>query len=178
MNSKRLHPHVTAVLDALRRIVRDLRQSSRTSEREFGIGSAQLFVLQQLADSPVDSINDLADRTYTHPSSVSVVVRRLVEQGLVVRRAAVDDRRRRELRLTAMGRRVVARAPVTAQVRLIHALLELPESQLGSLERVLRRVVKTMGAARQPAEMLFAFGAATRTARRGGRAPSRGTPAS
>jgi DNA-binding MarR family transcriptional regulator len=166
MNPKRMHPPVTGVLDALRRIVRDLRQSSRTTEREFGIGGAQLFVLQQLADSPLDSINELADRTYTHQSSVSVVVRRLVEQGLVVRRPAAADRRRRELKLTAAGRRVVARAPVAAQVRLINALLRLPEPQLGRLERLLRRVVKTMGAAGEPAEMLFAPDAAGDPARR------------
>jgi DNA-binding MarR family transcriptional regulator len=157
---RRIHPQVTAVLDAIRRIIRDLRQSSRVSERRFGIGSAQLFVLQQLADSPADSINELADRTYTHQSSVSVVVRRLVEQGLVVRRPATDDRRRRELRLSTAGKRLVARAPVTAQSRLIHALLELPEVQLATLERLLKRVVKMMGAAAEPPEMLFADGAA------------------
>ena len=166
MNSRRMHPHVTAVLDALRRIVRDLRQSSRTTERDFGIGGAQLFVLQQLSESPLDSINELADRTYTHQSSVSVVVRRLVEQGLVVRRPAAADRRRRELKLTAAGRRVVARAPVTAQVRLINALLRLPEPQLARLERLLRRVVRTMGAAGEPAEMLFALEAESGAAKR------------
>lgn len=157
---QRIHPQVTEVLDAMRRIIRDLRQSSRLSERRFGIGGAQLFVLQQLADSPADSVNELADRTYTHQSSVSVVIRRLVEQGLVVRRPATDDRRRRELRLSPAGKRLVARAPVTAQVRLIHALRGLPEAQLTTLERLLKRVVKSMGAAHEPPEMLFADGAA------------------
>lgn len=76
-------------LDAIRRILRVLRRSSRLSQREYGIGSPQLFVLQRLADSPASSIKELAERTYTHQSSVSVVVRRLVEQGLVVRRPAV-----------------------------------------------------------------------------------------
>jgi MarR family transcriptional regulator, lower aerobic nicotinate degradation pathway regulator len=155
-SSRAVHPRVTEVLDAMRRIIRDLRQSSRTSERRFGIGSAQLFVLQQLAEGPAGSINELAERTYTHQSSVSVVVRRLVEQGLVVRRPAMDDRRRRELRLTPAGRRVVARAPVPAQVRLIHALLQLPATQLSSFERLLKRVVKEMGASGAAPEMLFA----------------------
>jgi DNA-binding MarR family transcriptional regulator len=153
-----MHPQVTEVLDAIRRIFRDLRQSSRSSERRFGVGSAQLFVLQRLADGPARSINELAERTYTHQSSVSVVVRRLVEQGLVVRRPAADDRRRRELRLTPAGRRVVARAPLAAQVRLIDALLQLPPPQLGSLERLLQRVVKMMGAAGEVPEMLFGDG--------------------
>jgi len=58
-----VHPEITEVLDAIRRIIRDLRQSSRTIERDFGVGSAQLFVLQQLAESPLASINELAERT-------------------------------------------------------------------------------------------------------------------
>ena len=72
-------------------------------------------MLQQLAAAPAKSVNELADRTYTHQSSVSVVVRRLVEQGLVARRRASDDGRRRELSLTAAGRRLVARAPMPAK---------------------------------------------------------------
>jgi DNA-binding MarR family transcriptional regulator len=156
---RRIHPEITEVLDAMRRIIRDLRQSSRTIERDFGVGSAQLFVLQQLANSPLASINELAERTFTHQSSVSVVVRRLVEQGLVARRPASDDRRRQELRLTPAGKRLVDRAPITPQVRLINALLQMPRPRLGRLERLLKQVVKTMGADSSPADMLFTDGA-------------------
>jgi MarR family transcriptional regulator, lower aerobic nicotinate degradation pathway regulator len=151
----RAHPQLTGTLDAIRRIIRVLRLSSRSSERQFGIGSAQLFVLQQLADSPAASINELADRTYTHQSSVSVVVRRLVEQGLVTRRPAVDDRRRRELKLTTPGKRLVTRAPASGQLRLINALRTFPEPQLRQLERLLDRLVRSMGASGEPAEMMF-----------------------
>jgi len=149
------HPRVTGILDAIRRIIRALRRSTRESEREVGIGGAQLFVLQQLADSPAGSVNELAERTYTHQSSVSVVVERLVEQGLVARRPAPGDRRRRELRLTPAGKRLVERAPVPGQVRLIEGLLALPAAQIRTLERLLERVVKEMGAGSELPEMLF-----------------------
>jgi DNA-binding MarR family transcriptional regulator len=147
--------HLTGVLDAIRRIVRVLRLSSGRAERELGLGSAQLFVLQQPAAAPAKSVNELAARTYTHQSSVSVVVRRLVEQGLVARRRASDDGRRRELSLTAAGRRLVARAPVPAQVRLIEGLGALRRSELGTLDGLLGRVVQGMGASDEPATMLF-----------------------
>jgi DNA-binding MarR family transcriptional regulator len=156
---------VTAALDALRRIVRVLRQSSARTERELGIGGAQLFVLHQLAVSPAGSINELAERTYTHQSSVSVVVRRLVEQGLVARRPAADDARRRELRLTAAGRRLVQRAPLPAQVRLIQGLGALGRKELPGLSRSLRKVVQGMGAAGEPPSMLFAENAERLAAR-------------
>jgi DNA-binding MarR family transcriptional regulator len=148
-------PSITEALDAIRRIIAVLRRTSRRLEEEFGIGSAQLFVLQQLAESPARSINELAERTYTHQSSVSVVVRRLVQQGLVERQPAKDDRRRRELRLTRAGQRLAARAPVPAQIRLIGGLRSLSVSQLHTLARLLNQVVQRMGAASDPPAMLF-----------------------
>ena len=151
----RSNADLTASLDSIRRIFRVLRLSTGRAERELGIGSAQLFVLQQLAAAPARSINELAERTYTHQSSVSVVVRRLVEQGLVTRRPGADDGRRRELSLTSAGRRLVARAPVPAQVRLIEGLGTLRPGELATLRRLLGRVVRGMGAADEPATMLF-----------------------
>src|SRR3954471_6704169 len=146
---------MTQALDAIRRIISVLRRSSRVAESEVGIGAAQLFVLQQLAIAPAGSINELAELTYTHQSSVSVVVRRLVEQGLVALRPASDDRRRRELRLTRAGRQLVGRAPVPAQIRLIEGLRALSAPQLRTLGRLLNEVVGTMGAAAEPPVMLF-----------------------
>jgi DNA-binding MarR family transcriptional regulator len=147
---------MTQALDAIRRIISVLRRSSRLVESEVGIGGAQLFVLQQLATAPARSINELAERIYSHQSSVSVVIRRLVKQGLVERRPAPDDRRRRELRLTRAGKRLVARAPVPAQIRLINGLRALSVSQLRTFIRLLDQVVHRMGAAGEPPAMLFA----------------------
>ena len=140
-----------------------LRRSSRTTEGRFGIGSAQLFVLQQLASAPARSVNELAERTYTHQSSVSVVVHRLVREGLVERRPAKDDRRRRELRLTRAGQRLVARAPVPPQMRLIDGLRALPASEARTLARLLKRVVQQMGSAKEPPVMLFTDSARRRS---------------
>ncbi len=151
----RAHTDLAGALDAIRRIVRVLRLSSGETERSLGIGAAQLFVLQQLAASPAGSVNELAERTYTHQSSVSVVVRRLVVQGLVTRRRSRVDGRRRELGLTAAGRRLTARAPVPAQVRLIAGLEALSRKDLAALRRLLASVVQGMGAGSEPATMLF-----------------------
>jgi MarR family transcriptional regulator, lower aerobic nicotinate degradation pathway regulator len=151
-------PSIIEILDAVRRIISGLRRSSRAIEGSLGIGSAQLFVLQELAKAPADSINELAERTFTHQSSVSVVVRRLVRQKLVERRPAKDDRRRRELRLTRAGQRLVARAPVPAQIRLIEGLRVLPAAERRTLARLLNRVVHRMGLSEEEPVMLFSEG--------------------
>ena len=84
-------------MNAVRSIVRALRINTRAIELQMGISLAQLFVLQQLAERPADSLNELAERTATHQSSVSVVVRRLVERGYVSRTASATDKRRIEI---------------------------------------------------------------------------------
>src|SRR4051794_17364807 len=105
------------VLDAIRRIVQALRESSRLAERHVGLTGAQLFVLQKLAEAPASSVNTLAARTHTHQSSVSAVVARLVEQGLVRRAPSTTDGRSVELSLSASGRRALDGAPDLAQAR-------------------------------------------------------------
>src|SRR5437764_14964436 len=92
---------IRVVLDCVRRIVRELRESSREAERKVGVSGAQLFVLQQIAAGQARSVTELAERTLTHQSSVSVVVQRLAAAGLIARSRAAPGRRRTDLRLTA-----------------------------------------------------------------------------
>jgi DNA-binding MarR family transcriptional regulator len=133
-----------AILDGIRLIVRALRESSREAERAVGLSAAQLFVLQRLAGSPAISLNELADRTLTHQSSVSVVVAKLARRGLVARTRAVDDARRLEISLTSAGREVLGRAPAAAQDRLIAALALLGASARRSLAQDLGKLVEAM----------------------------------
>ena len=137
-------PATRAVLDSIRRIVRALRESSRNTERSVGLGAAQLFVLQRLAGAAPLSINELAERTLTHQSSVSVVVSRLVRGGLVARTRAPADGRRVEITLTPAGRALLERAPAPAQDRLIGALGLLGVGGRKDLAKHLGRLVEAM----------------------------------
>jgi DNA-binding MarR family transcriptional regulator len=133
------------VLDALRRVVQSLRTSSRAVEAKVGISGAQLFVLQKLAAEPHLSINDLARRTLTHQSSVSVVATRLVEKGLVVRERAADDARRLVLSITPKGRAVLNRSPMAAQERLSDGLSKMTGADRGRLGELLDRLTELAG---------------------------------
>jgi DNA-binding MarR family transcriptional regulator len=133
---------VRAALDAFRRIVRALRMDRAGRPR--GLSSAQLFALQQIAEHPRASINDLAALTFTHQSSVSVVIQRLVEQGLVVRKVSAEDRRRQSLELTGEGRRVLRRAPAAVQESLIAAISTLPAAERRALARSLEKVARVI----------------------------------
>ncbi len=146
---------IRRILDALRRIVRDLRLGAREAERTAGISGAQLFVLQTLADGHVSSLNELARRTLTDQSSVSVVVRRLVDRKLISRKAADEDARRLELRLTVAGQRMLARCPEPTQARMLAALERLTSLELSSLAEGMHALVREMGAEASAAPMFF-----------------------
>ncbi len=134
---------VRVALDAFRHIVQALRAAG-AGDRPARLGSAQRFALQQIAEHPGASINDVAALTFTHQSSVSVVIQRLVDQQLVAKAAAADDRRRQRLTVTAKGRRELSRAPVAAQGTLIAAIASLPDADRRVLATSLHAVARLM----------------------------------
>lgn len=146
---------IRSVMDAIRRVVRMLRVSARASERLVGISGAQLFVLQQLADAGPCSIGELAEHTLTHQSSVSVVVSRLIERGLVSRRASEKDGRRVLVALTPAGRTLLRRAPPMAQSHLIAGLRGMSAAQRESLAQGLSVLVGKTGTHTQSPPLLF-----------------------
>ena len=136
-----------AVLDSIRRIVRDLRLSARAAGVAPGVTPAQLFVLHCLEAAPAGSIAELAQRTFTDASSVSVALSRLVDAGLVRRRRSTSDGRRAEIALTAKGRALLKVAPEPAQARLVAALDRMPPRVVAALSRALQTLVSEMGSA-------------------------------
>jgi len=163
---------IRATMDALRCLIQELRVSARAVEQHHGVSGAQLFVLHQLAAGEALSVSALAERTFTHQSSVSVVVSRLAKRGLVSRRNGADDARRTDVRLTARGRALLGRAPEVAQQRLIAGLQGLQPSERRSVARGLAKLVRQMGL-RVGTPSLF-FEDADAATRRGRRAPHEG----
>ena len=144
-----------AVMDALRRIVRALRVFTHASERELGVSAAQLFVLRQLATAPGQSLGELAGGARTSPSSVSEVATALVKHGLVKRGASAADRRRAEFTITAKGRDVLARAPVTVQERLLAGFERLTPANRRALREGFEAWIDEAGLAGVPPAMFF-----------------------
>ncbi|MEO8575664.1 MAG: MarR family transcriptional regulator [Gemmatimonadales bacterium] len=136
---------MTTVVDAIRSIIQTVRKSGRETEQKLGISSAQLYVLAELRDRPASSINELADRTYTHQSSVSTIVGRLVENRLVTRNASSRDGRRLSIALTPAGRATVRKSPDPVQTRLMSALRTMSRGELKDLAGSLSILTDVLG---------------------------------
>jgi DNA-binding MarR family transcriptional regulator len=147
--------HASSILTALRKIVRFLRLSASAAEARGGVSTAQLFVLSQLASAPAASIRALAERTLTDPSSVSVVVSKLAERGLISRAKVEGDKRRAELAITAKGRAVVAAVPELPQAKMLTALDAMSEARQDAIARALEELVVAIGAESVEPRMFF-----------------------
>jgi DNA-binding MarR family transcriptional regulator len=142
-------------MNAVRSVVRALRLNTRSIEGKLGISLAQLFVLQQLSGKPADSLNELAARTATHQSSVSVVVRRLVDRGLVTRIASSADRRRVQIALTPDGEAILRGAPPTVQSDLMQGMSRMQPEQRAMLAELLETWVLASGIDLAAPPMMF-----------------------
>jgi DNA-binding MarR family transcriptional regulator len=143
-------------MDALRHLVRALAGSARAVEAHSGVSGAQLFILRQLAgaDEPL-SVNELAERTLTHQSTVSGVLARLVDRRLVTRKPSADDARRVGIALTARGRTLLADAPASVQTRLVEGLARLTAAQRATLADALEAWMHAAGLEGGSAPLFF-----------------------
>ena len=148
-------PIAAEALDALRRVVRELRRAAAGGERDTGLSAAQLFVLQQVAATPGLSLTELAARTLTDRTSVAAVVDRLLARALVERRVGAGDRRRWEIFATRAGARLLAGAPHAPTRRVLDGMAAMREPDLRRLAHGLGALARAMGVADQPARMLF-----------------------
>ena len=87
----------------------DITAEVRDIIKAWGVknGLCQLFVLHTLGSHGKLSLGEVAQRTFTDPSSVSVVVRKLEARGLVVKGVAETDHRRLEIGLSPEGRQLL-----------------------------------------------------------------------
>jgi DNA-binding MarR family transcriptional regulator len=143
------------ILDAVRRLVRQLRLSDREAQLRVGLSAAQLYVLNELGKTPAISLGELAERTHTDQSSASTVVARLVDSGLVQRERAGEDARRLELSLTRAGRAALQKAPPVAQEKLIEAIDSLPAAERKRFAATFERLLDDIGADNTRPPMLF-----------------------
>jgi DNA-binding MarR family transcriptional regulator len=143
------------VMDSIRRLVRLLRVFDTEAQKTAGLSAAQVFVLRQLRDGKEASINELARRTCTDQSSVSVVAAKLASAGLICRQVSRMDRRSALVSITPRGAAALKMAPPAAQERVIGALGRMGPESRRELAVLLGELIRKTGIHRGGAEMFF-----------------------
>jgi len=134
------------IVNGLRRIVRALESYSQEVYKGYGLTSPQLWALKTLKRRGPLATSDLAQALAVQPSSLSLLVDRLEQRGLVRRHRPRKDRRFVEIDLTPKGAVLAARAPEPAQGRLLHGLRDLPARDVRAIRSAIERLVEMMEA--------------------------------
>jgi DNA-binding MarR family transcriptional regulator len=137
-------PEAVEAIQAWIRLDQAIAAFNRELDRHHGVTGAQLAILRLLAEwGPEVRLADLRDRLMMHPATLGQLLDRLAVRGLVDLTADPADRRRRMVRLSDHGLRVIKEAPLAGPVR----LRQVPEDprRLRRLSRALSDAIVLFG---------------------------------
>lgn len=107
-----------------------------TELKVLGLSVPQFDLLSTLTEREGLSQQELAERLYVTKGNVSGLVDRLVEAGLVERRAIPGDRRSNALHLTPKGRDLAEKGIAVQRAYVQGTLGAMPPQDLADLERI------------------------------------------
>lgn len=136
----------SAIVAALRRIIRAVDLHSRRLLDEHGLTGPQLVTLRAIAEESPLSPAMIAERVHLSRGTVTGILSRLESHGLVARTPSAADRRSVEIALSDLGRSVLARTPSLLQERFRSELRKLAEWEQLLLLSTLQRIASMMDA--------------------------------
>lgn len=127
-----------------------LTRMSKRMERTLGVTGPQRLAVRIVGRKPGISAGALAETLHVHPSTLTGVLRRLVERGVLERVRDPSDARRALLRLTRRGREVDAMRSGTVEALVRGAMASLSSADLAAAGRVLARLGHALANERRP----------------------------
>lgn len=161
------------IVVVLRRITQAIDLWSRELQRNFGLTSPQLAVLREVAAGQHVTPTSLGEALHLSQPTVTGILQRLNEAGLVDRCRSESDRRSIVARVTEQGNAVLAKAPPLLRDQFRERLAEFPEYRQTELLSSLQLVADMLQAPVSEEQVPF-LDPASPTRRR--RRQSRSTP--
>lgn len=123
------------ILVKLRKIIRSINLESKKIQKDFGISIPQLLVLQFLSKQTDYRASGKDIKTYINlnASTVTGIVHRLEDNGLVARLPNTEDKRAMFVTLTAKGAELLKTSPTTLQEKMSKRLQKLSAKQIKEL---------------------------------------------
>jgi len=141
-------PDVLRFMRLLWAVAHGLERTSKRMVGELGVTGPQRLALRVVGLFPDVSAGEVAAILHVHPSTLTGILRRLVDQRLLRRVDDPRDRRRAMLRLTARGARVNAARGGTVEGAVARTLARATRSDRAAAQRLLRRLARDLEANR------------------------------
>jgi DNA-binding MarR family transcriptional regulator len=134
-----------AVLVALRRISHAADLHSKRLAKATGLSVAQFVVLQTVRDGGLLTAGQIARAVSLSQGTITLILDRLEERGLVARQRSTRDRRVIHLQLTEAGAAALRQTPPLLRERFIARFRALPAAEQQRLVAALDQVAAMMG---------------------------------
>ena len=142
------------ILKKLRVIIRAAQQHSQWIEKQCGVKGAQLWLIQELADSEGMRVGELATRLSIHQTTTSNLLDGLVKRGYVDKMRDPQDQRAVRVHLTEQGRELLANSPKPARGLLPEALMHMDAGTMQALDTGLQALIDGIETVDEGFEML------------------------
>jgi len=153
---------VDQVLSALRRVIRAVDLHSRQLVQSHGLTGPQALVLKALGDG-ILSAGALAEQVSLSQGTITDILNRLEQRGLVTRVRSESDRRRVMVELSPAGRDCLASSPPLLQDRFASRFEELEDWEQSLLLASLQRIAAMMDAGELDAAPVLSSGSVRAT---------------
>lgn len=133
-------------LIALRRILRATELYGRELAQAAGLTPVQFRVLQVVGETGSCTAKEISQRMDVSQATVTSLVDKLVNQGMVIRQRSDVDRRQTNIVITDQGRDTLASAPDALQQRYVRKFEALDDWEQAMLVAALERVASMLDA--------------------------------
>ncbi|MDB5083132.1 MAG: MarR family transcriptional regulator [Bacilli bacterium] len=136
------------LMRSFRQVYRTMTQLMRTQADTVGLTPVQMMVVRTLAEESNLSLSELADRIQLGCSTVSGVVKRLVECEVVERDRLDEDQRTVAIRLTEKGRQIDNQVfdDHSLMSQLLDRFLQFPKQDIQTLLKLHQELIHILNA--------------------------------
>ena len=131
---------------ALRRITRAIDLHSKKLQRETGLTTSQLLLLEAVVKLDTSTPSNIAREVQLSQATVTNLVDRMERNELVLRQKSTADKRVVEVQLTEKGRQMVKRAPEPLQAGFLREYRKLQRWEQHQLIASMQKVAVLMDA--------------------------------
>ncbi len=132
------------VYATLRQIVRSMDVHSKYLHKYYGLSSPQLNILKELSEVKEIPTGKLAQKISLSQATVTDILDRLEEKGLIIRQRSSFDKRRVYIQITEKGKEVVLKNPSLLKEGFIRQFNELEEWEQTLILSSMQRIVSMM----------------------------------
>lgn len=132
------------VLQKMRIVIRAAQRHSLWIEKQCGVNGAQLWIMQELADTPGLRVGQITARLAIQQATTSNLLDTLVRKGYVSKARDREDARVVKLHLSEQGHALLQAAPKPARGLLPEALAKLDQASLTALNTGLQDLLESI----------------------------------